>query len=280
MSPGIIVPHLQWRHPTTSTSCCLCFTTLMVKNFFPVSNLNLHSFSLKQFCLVHARTWKRLSHLSYWLSSGTEMPQNILFDGLTNPCPHCKGAPDLGSSWWPSPEQIQQVNLLPMHDDGKEYSASHCLRSLCVWKMLLEPILEMKLLIILLHSVPLWLIRGNSGFLFASAIAPDKRLGNFHLSALNFHTERVETAIFKGVNKVSSQQSSRTLETFAKSLQNGWNTSCPREEFLLHLFTSNKTHLWLGLCFGIFNKRRYSTPTEEIRILRFGTGCQQKDGRY
>lgn len=47
-------------------------------------------------------------------------------------CPHWKGAPDLGSSWWPSPEQIQQVNLLPMHDDGKEYSASHCLRSLCV----------------------------------------------------------------------------------------------------------------------------------------------------
>jgi len=31
-----------------------CFTTLMVKNFFPISNLNLPSFSLQPFPLVRS----------------------------------------------------------------------------------------------------------------------------------------------------------------------------------------------------------------------------------
>lgn len=157
----------------------------------------------------------------------------------------------------------------------EEHIEGHCLsrqNSLHVRKMLLEPILEMKLLIILLHSIPLGLIKGDSGFLFASAIAPDKRPGNFHPSALG---KSGNCHFGKGLTK---SQAGRTLETFAKSLQDGWNTSCPREAFLLHLFTSNKTHLWLSLGCGIFNKRRYSTPAEEIRIVHLEQAASKRTG--
>lgn len=91
----------------------------------------------------------------------------------------------MGIQLSPAPSQRDSAAL--QADDGKEHFGGHCLRrqnSLHVWKMLLEPILEMKLLIILLHSIPLWLIKRDSAFLFPSAIAPDKGLGNFHPSAL------------------------------------------------------------------------------------------------
>lgn len=69
----------------------------------------------------------------------------------------------MGIQLSPAPSQWDSDALWA--DDAKEHFGGHCLRrqnSLHVWKILLQPILEMKLLIILLHSIPLWLIKRDS----------------------------------------------------------------------------------------------------------------------
>jgi len=68
-----------------------CFTTLMVKNFFPISNLNLPSFSLEPFALSYHCTplCKAPLHPScrplQALAAALRSPQSLLFSRLNSP---------------------------------------------------------------------------------------------------------------------------------------------------------------------------------------------------
>jgi len=90
-----------------------CFTTLMVKNFFLISNLNLTSFIYSHSPLSYHYTplWKVPLHPSCRPPSGTgrllqDHPRAFSSPGWTAPtlsaCPNGRGTPALWSSSWPS----------------------------------------------------------------------------------------------------------------------------------------------------------------------------------
>lgn len=113
----------------------------------------------------------------------------------------------------------------------REHFGGHSLRrrnALPVCKTLLQPVLETQGFITLIHSAPQPLIKRDSVFLFACAIAPDKRLGNFHPSALgnsgNCH-------FWKGLIKSQTESPAEHLKHLPKPCRTVETLAVPGKHF-------------------------------------------------
>ena len=100
-----------------------CFTTLIVKNFFFISSLNLPSFSLNPLplALLQQALLKSLfpsllqAPLKYW-KAAVRSPRSLLLFRLNSPnslsFSSQERAPALGSSLWPPLAPLQQLHVL------------------------------------------------------------------------------------------------------------------------------------------------------------------------
>jgi len=107
---------------TSLVKTCQCLTTLIIKDFFLISGLNIPSFSLKPFLLVLSQQTplKSLS-LSYSPSLDTDRPLSGLPGALSPPgcttqlsaCPHREAFHPLDHFCGPPLDTLQQPHVCP-----------------------------------------------------------------------------------------------------------------------------------------------------------------------